>query len=132
MTPEQLRLEEVSAWLDRARHDLRSAELLLAGEEFGEALFHCQQAAEKALKGFLTFHQRSFPKTHDLSELTPGCVGLDASLGALLVEADALSQYAWRFRYPGAPYEPGRAEAVEAVRYAESVVRAIEARLRRL
>jgi HEPN domain-containing protein len=56
MTPEQLRLEETRAWFDRARHDLRSAKLLIAGDEYAEALFHCQQAAEKALKGFLTFH----------------------------------------------------------------------------
>jgi HEPN domain-containing protein len=62
MTPEQLRLDETRAWLTRSRHDLRSAKLLIAGEEHAKALFHCQQAAEKALKGFLTFHQKSFGK----------------------------------------------------------------------
>jgi len=112
MTPEQLRLEATRAWFDRARHDLRSAKLLIAGEEYAEALFHCQQAAEKAVKGFLTF-QRPFAKTHDLSELSPDCLAIDGSLAPVLMEADVLTQYAWRFRYPGAPYEPGAAEAAE-------------------
>lgn len=31
--------------------------------------FHCQQAAEKYLKAFLTWHQVAFSKTHDLQEL---------------------------------------------------------------
>lgn len=50
MTPDQLRREETRGWLDRARHDLRAARLLLAGDANAEALFHCQQAVEKALK----------------------------------------------------------------------------------
>jgi HEPN domain-containing protein len=60
MTPDQLRLEETRAWLDHARRDLRAARLLTAGDAHAEALFHCQQAVEKALKAFLTFHQKSF------------------------------------------------------------------------
>ncbi|MDR0598605.1 MAG: HEPN domain-containing protein, partial [Treponema sp.] len=31
--------------------------------------FHCQQAAEKYLKGFLVFKGIEFPKTHDLAAL---------------------------------------------------------------
>jgi HEPN domain-containing protein len=34
-----------------------------------EALFHCQQAAAKAIKAFLTLHQIHFQKTHDLCAL---------------------------------------------------------------
>jgi HEPN domain-containing protein len=33
---------------------------------FDEAVFHCQQAAEKAPKGFLAFNGCSFRKTHNL------------------------------------------------------------------
>ena len=63
MTPTQLRHRETRAWLDRARRDLRAAQLLTAGDSNAEALFHCQQAVEKALKAFLTFHDRTFRKT---------------------------------------------------------------------
>lgn len=129
MTPDPLLRDEVRPWLDRARRDLHSARLLIAGQEYAEALFHCQQAAGKALKGFLTFHQRSFRKTHDLSELIPDCLVLDASLDSALAQADGLTKYAWRFRYPGAPYEPDEAEAASVLALAEATVRAIESRL---
>jgi len=43
---------EIHQWMVRADHDLRSAELLFAADPplFDTAVFHCQQAAEKALK----------------------------------------------------------------------------------
>ncbi len=129
MTAEELLLDETHAWLTRARHDLRSAALLSAGGEYEDALFHCQQAAEKAIKSFLAFHQRPFRKTHELRQLISECLAIDSSLEATLGQADALSKYAWRFRYPGAPYEPDAAEAAEAYAKAEAVLRAIESRL---
>jgi len=80
MTPDQLRHEEARAWLDRAGRDLQAARLLIAGDANTEALFHCQQAVEKALKAFLTFHERAFRKTHDLGDLSPECFAIDDSL----------------------------------------------------
>ena len=59
---------------------LAGAKLLIAGEANAEALFHCQQAVEKALKAFLTFHEGTFRKTHDLGDLSPECLAIDASL----------------------------------------------------
>jgi HEPN domain-containing protein len=129
MTAEQLLLDETHAWLTRARHDLRSAALLSAGGEYEDALFHCQQAAEKAIKSFLAFHQRPFRKTHELRELISECLTIDGSLQATLGQAETLSKYAWRFRYPGALYEPDAAEAGEAYSRAEAIVRAIEERV---
>lgn len=62
MTAEQLLLDETHPWLTRARRDLHAAALLIAGEAYEDALFHCQQAAEKAIKAFLTFHQNRFER----------------------------------------------------------------------
>jgi HEPN domain-containing protein len=45
----------------------------------GDATFHCQQAVEKAMKAFLTWHDRIFRKTHDLVELGGHCVGIEAN-----------------------------------------------------
>jgi HEPN domain-containing protein len=129
MTPDPLLLDETHAWLDRARRDLRAAKVLIGAEEYAGALFNCQQAAEKALKGFLTFHQRPFAKTHDLSELRPDCLAIDASLQPVLAQADELTKYAWRFRYPGAPYEPDNAQTADGLERAEATLRAIEHRL---
>jgi HEPN domain-containing protein len=130
MTPDQLRLEETRAWLERARRDLRAARLLLAGDSNAEALFHCQQAVEKAIKAFLTFHEKVCRKTHDLGDLSSQCLALDNSLQPALVQAEGLTQYAWRFRYPGAPYEPDSTEAQEGLQRAEKAVEEVERRLR--
>lgn len=129
MTPDELRLEEAWAWLERAHRDLQAAKLLLAGNAHAEALFHCQQAVEKVLKAFLTFHRQAFRKTHDMGELTPGCLAIDGSLGSVAVLAETLTPYAWRFRYPGVPYEPDAAEATAGVKKAETVVQEIQRRL---
>jgi HEPN domain-containing protein len=40
--------------------DLRAAELLIAGSANAEALFHCQQAVEKALKALLSTPIRKY------------------------------------------------------------------------
>src|SRR5689334_6068757 len=114
MTPDPLRLDETRKWMELSRDDLQTADILIAARRYSQALFLCQQAAEKALKGFLTFHQRSFAKTHDLEELRPECVSIDSSLQAVISQPRSLSKYAWRFRYPGFRYKPDENEAKEA------------------
>ncbi len=56
--------KEIQAWLTKAAKDLRGAEVDLAANPplVEDALFHCQQAAEKAMKGFLTAHDTIFSK----------------------------------------------------------------------
>ncbi|MGP8245321.1 MAG: HEPN domain-containing protein [Bryobacteraceae bacterium] len=39
--------------------------------------FHCQQAAEKALKGFLTWNGCTFRKTQNLEEIGEQCLAVD-------------------------------------------------------
>ncbi len=101
MTPDQLRLDETYAWLDRTRRDLQAARLLIAGEAYAEALFHCQQAVEKALKAFLTFHQKPFRKTHVLGELGTACLAIDGSLQPTLDRTDVLTQVRMAISLPG-------------------------------
>ena len=40
-----------------------------------------------------------------------------------------LTKYAWRFRYPGAPYSPYREEAEQAIRKASDLLKAIDSEL---
>lgn len=128
MTPAQLRHEETRAWLDRARSDLRAARLLHDGGAYSEALFHCRQAAEKALNALLTFHERAFRKTHDLGDLSSECLAIDPSLQPDVLAAEDLTRYAWRFRYPGAPYKPDSTEAQDGLQKAAAVLSAVENR----
>jgi hypothetical protein len=83
-----------------------------------------------ARKALLTWHQVSFKKTHDLDELKQQCLPLAAGAGPQLEGIERLSQYAWRFRYPGAPYSPEPEEAGEARRAAAKLLDALAAQLK--
>ncbi len=129
MTPSEARARETREWLGKAAEDLASAQVLIGSNHFAGALFFCQQAAEKSLKAFLTWHERTFRRTHDLEELGKDCQAIDGTLAALLEEADVLSDYAWKLRYPGAPYTPERGEAEAMFGIAGRVFRAVQSRL---
>jgi HEPN domain-containing protein len=129
MKPTEARARETSEWMGKASEDLASAHVLIAANHFSGALFFCQQAAEKSLKAFLTWHERTFRRTHDLEELGKDCQAIDGTLAALLEEADVLSDYAWKLRYPGAPYIPEREEAEAMFAIANRVLRDVQLRL---
>jgi HEPN domain-containing protein len=58
MTPGELLRREAIKWLDQAAKDRNSAQALI-DVEASRSVFHSQQAAEKAIKGFLTFRPYS-------------------------------------------------------------------------
>jgi len=124
-------MAETRAWFVKASNDLRAAEALLANSPplFDEAVFHCQQAAEKVLKGFLTWNGRTFRKTHNLEEIGEQCVSVDPALREPVDHAVPLSEYAWKFRYPGSPDEPTSEEVYEALSAARGIVEAVLGRV---
>jgi HEPN domain-containing protein len=129
MQPEQI--VEVKSWLKKAADDLRGADLDLAATPpfLEDALFHCQQAAEKSMKGFLAAHDRIFRKTHDLDELAMACEALDLGLKEVLEAARDLTIFAWEFRYPGDAPVPPLEEVREYRRVAGQVYQVIRKRL---
>ena len=122
---------EVRAWLSKAAKDLAAAAYeSQAGPPFtDDIVFHSQQAVEKSLKAFLSWYRLPFRKTHNLVELGEACSQVDRSLEALLRRAAPLTEYAWKFRYPGQPDEPSLAEAKAALVLAREVYDAIIERL---
>jgi len=131
MPHDPVRLAEARSWLARVAADLAAGEHgLRASPPFaGDAVFHAQQAAEKALKAFLAWRDEPFRKTHNLTELGEACVKLDATLEPLARPASRLTEYAWKFRYPGEAEAPPAEEAREALDLARRVYEAILARL---
>jgi HEPN domain-containing protein len=131
MPHDPARVAECRAWLLRALADLDAAAILLgaAKPRPESAVFHCQQAAEKAWKAFLFWHDVPLRKTHDLRELGQSCVAVDGSLAAIAEEAEQLTPFAWVFRYPGEPQELSAEEAQEALAIAQRVYEAVLARL---
>ncbi len=62
--------EDIQQWLRFAESDMKSAEALHRVGEHLNAIFHLQQAVEKALKAILIKKSSSFPpRTHDLNRL---------------------------------------------------------------
>ena len=129
LSPNELRGEDASKWLEKALDDLESARILAAADHEANALYHCQQSAEKSLKAFLTWHDRPFRKTHNLKELGESCTLIDASLERIAEEAHILTDYAWKMRYPGDPYEVEEGELPAMITLAANLLAAIQLRL---
>ena len=70
------------------------------------------------MKAFLAWHRIQFRKTHNLVELGEGCCRIDQNLEPLLRRAAPLTEYAWKFRYPGNPYDATAEEASVALKTA--------------
>lgn len=131
MPHDPVRIEEAKGWLAKAEVDLRAAEYERTADPpiTPDIVFHAQQLVEKSLKGFLSWNDTPFRKTHNLVELGEQCSKLDNSLEGLLQRASVLTEYAWKFRYPGEPEEPTELEADEALALAKQVYEAILERL---
>ncbi len=101
--PEEAKRELVRQWLQKAEDDWRlSHRLATDSESYAEATaFHAQQAVEKYLKAFLTWHQVEFPKTHDIKQLLKLVSECDSGLTQELSDAADLTAYAVEYRYPG-------------------------------
>lgn len=114
----------VAAWVAKAERDLASAFRLLEGDQpyLDTAVYHCQQAAEKALKGFLAAQDQPLHRVHDLVLLIDECTCLNESFGQLAESADTLAPYSTMFRYPGTSFEPQLTEALEAIACAKRIL----------
>ncbi len=118
MTP---RLDEIREWLQKAKNDLLSAQILMKHDPpvLDTASFHCQQAVEKALKAFLVWKGVSFDKVHSLAYFLDLCEFQEPEFSAFRERAEALAPYAIEIRYPGAVVEISQGEAEEALSTAE-------------
>ena len=117
---------EVRSWLELAALDLEAAVRLAEDGGFGRVVvYHCQQAAEKAIKGFLTWHGVRFGRTHDLDLLGALAQPLAPVLEPALDRAVELTPYAWLYRYPPDSPAPLETEAEQAIEVARRLLDAI-------
>jgi HEPN domain-containing protein len=96
----------VAEWLSLADRDLEAAHIL-SGQprQVGNACFHAQQAAEKAMKAVYAFRGLVPPKTHDLDVLRERLDSDRDRLSSIAIACAVLSMYAVDARYPGADVE---------------------------
>ena len=107
MSDEAVR-EATAVWCAYAADDLRGAEDLLAMPDprLGLVCYHCQQAAEKYLKSYLTSRQTPFRPVHQMEYLVQRCMASDLTFAEVLDAAVSLQPYASDVRYPFGPFEP--------------------------
>ena len=79
---------------------------------------------KKLLKGFLAFHDRPYPHTHNLEELARLCCAIDPSLDFGHVDVTELTPFAVEMRYDF-EFWPSREIAQEALDLATQVRHAI-------
>ena len=115
---------EIQKWLIKSQHDIGSACRLMDGEEpyLDTAVYHCQQAVEKAMKAFLTYHDIVFEKTHNLTVLLELSLPVEPTFEQWREVADKLTPYAVQLRYPDDVLEPEQHEAEQALQHAQAFV----------
>ena len=92
----------VKQWIEKADHDLGTAQVtyLYIPKYQDTIAFHCQQAAEKYLKGFLIFLDIPFKKQHSLNYLL-GLISQKVEISDELYDyASELEDFAVEIRYP--------------------------------
>jgi len=88
-------------WFNKGDEDIAYAKLgLNADGPYGLACFHCHQAVEKYLKGYLVYQQKDFEKIHDLTLLLRLCSEINKEFDSLKEECIFLNVYYIPPRYP--------------------------------
>jgi HEPN domain-containing protein len=112
-------------WLTKASHDLQNARIVsgVVDAPLDTAIYHCQQAAEKSVKGWLTANYAAFEKTHDLRRLMKLAAGVLPGFSQFTEAAEVLTPYVSAFRYPGITADPmpTRAEFEAALQHAQAI-----------
>ena len=115
--------ELTRSWLIKANRDLLSARELAEATTplLDTAAYHCQQAAEKAVKGFLLYHDVRFEKSHDIELLVSQAMDVNEQCGDCMEEARLLTPLAVEYRYPGIYVEPEPEEFQDAITAARRI-----------
>jgi HEPN domain-containing protein len=121
MAPESRELAQ--QWFGKALADFALADLLINRERrlLDVAVFHCQQAAEKSLKGWLTDREIPFPKTRSLLKLVDLCSQASPEFVKFRGHAVELTPFVSAYRYPGDASQPDAALAAHAFRLAGEI-----------
>ena len=97
-----MEIDDVKEWFQIADDDFYTAQILLeqVRKPYEIICYHCAQAVEKYLKGFLTYQNEIPDNTHNLTYLGRICIDKDNEFTNVKFEFDFLNRYASDIRYP--------------------------------
>jgi len=89
-------------WFTFGDMDYEAAQYLLDMPKRSNEIicYHCQQSAEKYLKGYIFIQGAEAEKTHNLISLCKKCIEFDKEFEAIMDECSDLTSYAVMVRYP--------------------------------
>ena len=89
-------------WFEYAENDLEAAKILSiqVKPKYEIICYHCQQSAEKNLKGYIASKNGKLQKTHDLVVLCETCANYDTDFTKIIISCSDLTIYASEVRYP--------------------------------
>lgn len=89
----------------------------------GIVCFHCQQAIEKYLKGFLTITTGELQEGHNLVKLCKKAIAYDKALGEFIKDMAFVNTYYIETRYPAEdPLLINKEDAEECIKIAMKVI----------
>jgi HEPN domain-containing protein len=112
--------ELIRSWLLKAAHDMETAKIVATQlPDYDDVIaFHCQQAIEKSLKGYLVYLDIEFKPVHDLGYLLNLTVTKDNSMDLYFEDVDRISRYAVQIRYPDTMIRLTKFQIEEAIKIA--------------
>lgn len=115
-------------WYDKAEKDLFGAKILLAHEgDTSLVTFHCQQAIEKALKGYILKNGLELIEGHSLIYLCKQALKYNNSLKQYMKDCAYVNQFYIETRYPAdVPTEINDEEAKECIEISEKIINYIK------
>lgn len=95
-------IQIANEWFEYAESDLKTAIYLLGMKPRPNEIicYHCQQSAEKFLKGYLVFEGNPIKKTHDLQFLCKRASLMNPKMNDIENECIELTDYSVEARYP--------------------------------
>ncbi len=88
-------------WLKKSNDDIKAAKILKDNNGPNEiSAFHCQQAIEKALKGYLLLKTKKHFDGHNLTFLCRQATKIDKKFNEWLDESYSLNRFYIETRYP--------------------------------
>ncbi len=90
------------SWFQYAGNDFEAVTVLSAQlkPKYEIVCYHCQQCAEKMLKGYIATNLGRLQKTHDLVVLCETCAHYDSDFEKIIEQCSDLTIYSSEVRYP--------------------------------
>ena len=123
----------VADWLEKALKDLKAAKILFEHDCGNEVVaFHCQQAAEKALKALILYYYSTLESGHSLIYLCKKLLEKAEEFSDKLKDCAFLNQYYLETRYPNEnQIIVTNEEALECMKIAEDILNIVNEKTNR-